>query len=119
MRVTCGTRTLVAKSCAHCGHLVMAQHFPMMAGGYRTSHCNKCKNELSKPQVRGQQQRSHRVAVRHRQPWTEQDITKLEEMALDGLTGPEIALKLNRTVYAIYTKLNRLKEKDEAHSLHV
>lgn len=109
MKTSCGPRKLVAKTCKHCGELKDAKHYPRQGSGYYTSHCNACKNKLGKPLTRKQQERSRRAAERHYQPWTQGELDKLAEMVSEGLTGPETARALNRSVYAINTMRNKLK----------
>jgi superfamily II helicase len=112
VRTSCGTRTLVAKTCRHCGELKLAKHFSKnTCGTYYNSQCHDCNNAQSKPALKQAHSRALGVAVRHRQPWTEKDINKLHEMAADRIPVREIALALNRSVYAVYTMKTKLKEK--------
>lgn len=108
--VTVGTRPLVAKTCRACGCLKLARSFCFVRKGYRNSYCNDCKNGMAKPTVHNHQERAQKVAVRHRQPWSDQEVEKLMEMAEMGLSGPVMALALNRTLYSVYTMKNKLNK---------
>lgn len=108
MIIYVGTRKLLAKTCKSCGLLKQARDFTRVAGNYRNSYCNKCKNLLGRPAIRRHQQRAQSGAVKHGQPWTEQDIELLLQMSEKGLNGPQIAIALNRTVYSVYTMKYKL-----------
>jgi hypothetical protein len=111
MKTTCGTRTLIAKTCRCCGELKLAKHFSR-CGGYYNSQCHECNNAQSKPGLREAHERSKTVAVRHRQPWTGKDFARLSEMAAEGVPVKEIAVALNRSVYATYTMKTKLRRED-------
>lgn len=109
MKIYIGPRTLLAKTCLLCGELKMASDFGRVAKIYYNSYCHRCKNLTSSvPTTRRHQQRALEVAVRYGQPWTVQELNKLQEMAAEGLSGPQMALALNRTVYAVYTMKNKI-----------
>lgn len=110
MSISAGPRTLVAKTCKVCGELKMAKCFAKVYKVYRTHICHTCKNNQSRPLMHAHQEKALTAAVKHRQPWCEAEIEKLEEMLEAGLHAPQIALALNRTVYAVYTKVHKLKE---------
>lgn len=108
MVIYIGTRTLLAKTCKSCGVLKQAREFAKVASNYYNSYCHRCKNDLGRPAMRVHQTRAQDVAVRHRQPWTDRDIARLLDMSQKGLSGPVMALALNRTVYSVYTMKNKL-----------
>lgn len=108
--INVGTRTLLAKSCAACGEFKQSKEFVKSMGIYKNSYCNKCRNEMAAPLVKEHQQEALDAAVRHRQPWTDQDIKALLAMIEKGCTGPQMALSLNRTVYSVYTMKNKLRQ---------
>lgn len=108
--IAIGKRKLLAKSCKRCGGLKQAREFSRVSRVYFNSYCNLCKNALSSPGVRAHQQAAHNAAVLHGQPWTNQDIKSLAEMAQRGLSGAQMAHALNRTVYSVYTMKNKLNK---------
>lgn len=109
MKISIGSRTLLAKTCLICGELKDARNFGRVSKIYYNSYCHKCKNETSAvPTTVRHQQRALEVAVRYGQPWTEAELDKLQEMAANGFTGPQMALALNRSVYAVYTMKNKI-----------
>lgn len=108
--ITCGARTLVAKTCIHCGELLPASRFPKINGMYHNSWCKKCQNDVYSHLTHDHQQRTLRMAVKHRQPWCEEDFQRLDEMTAEGLPVTQIALALNRSVYAVYTVRNKLRK---------
>lgn len=106
-----GTRILLAKTCLMCCKLKQACEFGwVVVSGkrYRNSYCQDCKNVRGRPVMKRHQERATTVAVRNREPWTAHDLDRLVEMAQRGLTGPQMALALNRTVYAVYTMKNKI-----------
>lgn len=109
MITSCGARTLIAKTCNNCGELCMAKSFPKVNGIYHNSWCRTCSNAVYKHLTQKHQQTSLKGAVKHRQPWTEVDFTKMEKMTAEGLPVAQIALALNRSVYAVNTMRNKLK----------
>lgn len=110
MRTSCGSRVLVAKTCNCCGELKLARHFSKNTSGmYYNSQCHDCNNAQSKPGLRAAHTRALHVAVRHRQPWTGKDIQRMTDMSSDGVPVKEIALALNRSVYAVYTMKTKMK----------
>lgn len=108
--IAIGKRTLLAKTCLVCGELKMADQFAILQKYYRDSYCKGCHNAHARPGMHTHQERALKAAVKHRQPWTEGEIQRLERMVSEGLTGPQMALALNRSVYAVYTMKNKLKE---------
>lgn len=108
MEITIGPRILLAKTCLRCGLFKQAREYAKVAADYWNSYCHKCKNLMGRPGMRQHQERAQDVAVRHRQPWTDRDIERLLEMSERGLSGPQMALALNRTVYSVYTMKNKL-----------
>ena len=106
---TIGKRTLLAKTCLICGLLKMADQFAILQKYYRDSYCKSCHNAHSTPVMKEHQQEALKGAVKHRQPWTGAEIQHLERMVSEGLTGPQMALILNRSVYAVYNMKNKLK----------
>lgn len=110
MNITVGQRTLLAKTCKMCGKLKDGSQFCFVAKRYRNSYCNKCKNLHGRPLIQRHQDRASDVAVRARQPWTDQELSKLAAMSAAGLSGPVMALALNRSLYATYTMKNKLNK---------
>lgn len=108
--ITVGQRVLIAKTCITCGVLKQARDFARVMQFYYTSCCHTCKNISARPRTHKHQQKALKGAVRHRQPWTVEDIHTLSAMISEGLTGPQMALALNRSVYAVYTMKQKLKE---------
>ena len=109
--ITAGPRKLLAKTCTHCGYLKQSSEFGVVTVGgvqYAHSYCHKCKNNCYRSVLHRHQQKAVEGAVRHAQPWTSQDLDRLREMAQRGLTGPQMAHALNRTVYAVYTMKNKI-----------
>lgn len=112
MKISIGKRTVLAKTCTKCCRFKQANEFGRVQVVYLNSYCRRCHNGVSTPNMYYHQERSHQVAVRHRAAWTAADVQKLEEMVEKGLTGPQMSLALNRTLYAVYTMKNKLsKEK--------
>lgn len=113
MRIDVGTRTLLAKTCRCCGELKPPEkfgHVKVKRKLYVNSECYSCQSKKTLIATAAHQERVKRVAVRHQQPWTDQDIKKLSEMTERGLSGAVMALALNRTVYSVYTMKNRLNK---------
>ena len=110
--INVGTRTVVAKSCVLCGVLKMANQFAVVQKKYRDSYCRTCHNRHGRPVMRGHQETASKAASKHREPWTDSDISRLRELIEDGLTGPQIALALKRTVYSVYTMKNKISRGD-------
>lgn len=105
-----GPRTLLAKSCLVCGKLKMADEYQVLEKKYRGSYCKDCRNRYNKPGRHSSQRRALRTADKHWEPWTQEDLDKLKAMMAQGLTGPEMAKKLNRSLYAIYSAKTRFKK---------
>lgn len=106
-KVTCGRRSLVAKSCSICGLLKDASAFFKDKRGYRSSWCNPCQSEKSNPRA---QQRNELVkpdASRTKAAWTSEDLETLERMADEGVPPVEIAKKLKRTYFAVANARSR------------
>lgn len=113
MHVTVGSRTLLAKTCHICGKFKQVKDFSLVrveGRQYRNSYCHRCNNDVARPGLRKHQQEASDAAVKHGQPWSEQDIERLLEMAERGLSGPQMAMSLNRTVYSVYTMKNKLSK---------
>lgn len=105
-----GKRTLLAKTCLICGELKDASQFAILQKYYRDSYCKCCHNLKARPGMYNHQQEALKVAVKHRQLWTKEEIQRLEQMASEGFSGPQMALALNRSVYAVYTMKNKLNK---------
>lgn len=111
MHIRIGKRTILAKTCVICGVLKMANQFGRVRKVYLDSYCRACHNAHGRPVIRNHQKNALKGAVRHRQPWSDEEVLRLCEMVSEGRTGPEMALALNRSVYAVYCMKNRvLKE---------
>lgn len=111
--LSCAQRTLVAKTCRGCGELKLAKHFStvtMKSGRYRNSQCHDCNNATGKVVMKHHQRKAVKGAVKHAQPWSEEDIKRLDELTADRVPAAEIAIELNRTVYSIYTMRNKLRK---------
>lgn len=105
----CGPRILVAKTCNFCGELRDAKCFPRIKGVYYNSWCKSCASKTYRRKTQRHQERSKEAAVNHRSTWTETDFRKMEEMTAEGRTAAQIALALNRSVYAINSIRYKMK----------
>jgi hypothetical protein len=100
---------LVAKTCLICRELKLASEFAPMTGGYWDSYCKPCHRDHGRPSLYKRQETTLKGAEKHRAPWSEGDIQLLSEMISDGLTGPQMALVLNRSMYAVYTMSYKIR----------
>lgn len=113
MHIPIGLRTVVAKSCCMCHVLKTASEFSKTASGYLDSYCRPCHSVHGRAGIKAHQQAALKAAVKHRQPWSVREIRELEDMLSGGLSGPQIALRLNRSLYAIYSMRQKLAKEDE------
>lgn len=98
-RLSCGTRTLIAKSCAKCLKLLMADSFPIRkADGYHDSWCTSCRNARTL-KVNHETWDS---ANRSRCAWTQTDVDRVLELRLAGFDAGYIAKQMGRSRQAIY-----------------
>lgn len=112
MKIAIGKRTVVAKTCLLCGLLKSADQFVTVMKYYRDSYCKSCHNVHGRPNMHRHQEKALDAAVKHGQPWDEDDIDKLLKMVEEGYTGPAMALELSRSVYSVYTMKSKLAKED-------
>lgn len=105
---------MVAKSCRKCGELKDADQFCKVQKFYTDSWCRKCKNTQALPVVKHHQQTTSEGAVKNRNPWTTEELDELSAMAAEGLTGAQMARKLGRSLYAVYTMKHKLEKEQES-----
>lgn len=110
--VTCGPRTLLAKTCVVCSEFLPAQAFDYKRkDGYRykQSICRTCNNlSVNAAKIRHNAE-SLVVATRHRTEWTEEEVRMVYAMVYRGMSSREISAVLNRSLTAIYN-IRQLRE---------
>lgn len=104
-----GRRTLLAKNCAKCGHFQQAKRFYKTAEGFNDAYCVTCRGGHRREETAAAQAVSVKTARNAGKPWSYPDIRTLERMADNGKSVEEIAQTLNRTVYGVKTKLNKVR----------
>ena len=109
-----GGRALVARTCVTCRRLADAASFPIITGTLRRRSCHDCVNAQKK---RDREERGiglpppprppEPLQVNKRRQWTKAEDDFLREHVSD--TGyEELAVKLGRSVRAVYIRRDRL-----------
>jgi hypothetical protein len=99
--ITCGTRTLLAKSCITCGELKQASDYRMARGVYYQSECRGCQHISAKRADKKANARSQDYAVKFRDEWTERDLHELSQLTARKLPLAVVAKKLGRSLASI------------------
>ena len=102
-KVMVGRKALLAKSCTECWEVKQASEFTRMSSGYYDPKCKPCHAHEASVNTVNNQKESLANSNNHRQLWTNEDFKLLQKLMDEDASIQEMAVQLNRTVYAIYT----------------
>lgn len=115
---TCGSRSLVAKTCRSCKELKLASEFKRRPRKgqvleHYDSECKHCGFLRSNECLKRANDESLEKATRYRDNWTKDEIATLQRLEGLGLSHREIAERLGRTISAVFNRLQRLRRDGE------
>ena len=114
MKIQCGVRPLVAKTCKSCGALKLASEFPKFrhtSNGvfYYHSNCKKCGIKKASKSVKRANALSIDEAEQARSEWSPSDRDTLARLTAAGASAAETAKALGRSINAIYMARHRMR----------
>ena len=65
---------------------------------------------MAHPSTEKHQQTSLRRATKHGKPWHEWEVKMLRKMSAEGHSAAVMALALERSLYGVYSKLERIRK---------
>lgn len=108
--VSCGKRTLVARTCTECYQLKDARNFAKTKRGYYATICTVCMVARNRRWLADRVDVVRDKASNHRKEWTESEMELMLEMFDQKVSGQQIAETLGRSLQAVYAKHSVIKE---------
>lgn len=108
-KIFIGTRTVLAKTCNGCFKLLPGSEFRRELSGYLHTYCKLCCNRMSNRSTKTSNNETLDKASSSGQPWTDKEVALLWQMFNDDCSGKEVALKLGRSINAVYQVKNKTK----------